>query len=157
MPLIQRRITDLASTSESDFDVATSLDDACQVKEFVLISDSTGMTAQTAISKCLSQFDWSDDECVVTEVGEVCKIKRSIHTFVRTEEDVAGIIRQAKSRGAMATFTFADPSLRAATVTLCEKEGVPFVDLMGPMLLRMKDFLKMTPNGQPRNRVALNR
>lgn len=156
MPLIQRRTTSLATTSESDLNVATSFNDA-RVKEFVLISDSTGMTAQTAISKCLSQFDWSDDECVITDVGEVCKIKKSIHTFVRTEDDVAAIIRQAKTRSAMATFTFADPNLRAATVTLCEKEGVPFVDLMGPMLLRMKDFLKMTPNGVPRNRVALNR
>jgi len=123
----------------------------------VLISDSTGMTIQTAISKCLSQFDWSDDECILTDTGEVCEIKRSVHTFVQTEERVADIIKNAKERSAMATFTFADPNLRAATVTLCEKNGVPFVDLMGPMLLRMKDFLQMTPSGQPRSKVALNK
>jgi len=146
-----RRITRLSSASESD------INNDSRIKEFVLISDSTGMTIQTAISKCLSQFDWSDDECILTDTGEVCEIKRSVHTFVQTEERVADIIKNAKERSAMATFTFADPNLRAATVTLCEKNGVPFVDLMGPMLLRMKDFLQMTPSGQPRSKVALNK
>jgi len=156
LPQIQRQTKFYAAASEGDANVPILLGDLL-VKEFMLISDSTGMTAQTAISKCLSQFDWSDDECIVTDSGKVCEIKRSVHTFVRTEEDVAALIEQAKERSAMATFTFADPNLRTATATLCEKSGVPFVDLMGPMLLRMKDFLKMTPTGAPQYRVALNR
>jgi len=125
-------------------------------KEFILISDSTGLTVQTAMSKCLSQFNWSDDECLLTDDGEICKIKRTVHSFVRTEEAVLGIVQKAKQNSAMAAFTFADPDLRARTATICEKLGVPFVDLMGPMLLRMTDFLKLAPAGTPRFRVSLN-
>jgi len=125
-------------------------------KEFILISDSTGLTVQTAMGKCLSQFNWSDDECLLTDEGEICKIKRTVHSFVRTEEAVLRIVRKAKQNSAMAAFTFADPDLRARTATICEKLGVPFVDLMGPMLLRMTDFLKLAPAGTPRFRVSLN-
>jgi len=66
------------------------------------------------------------------------------------------IIFKCRDRNALATFTFADPELRIKTMTLCEKTGVPFVDLMGPMLLRMADFLNIAPIGTPRKRVSLN-
>jgi len=125
-------------------------------KEFILVSDSTGLTVQTALSKCLSQFDWSDDECIITDEGEVSRIKRTIHTFIRSEEAVSRIVKEAGINSAMVAFTFADPDLRARAATLCEKEGVPFVDLMGPMLLRMTDFLKQSPAGKARTRVSLN-
>lgn len=145
-----------ASTERQQDDGMSSSPIGPITKEFILISDSTGMTAQTAMSKCLSQFDWSDDECVLTENGEVCKIKRTVYNFVRTEESMARIIHKCRERQALATFTFADPELRMKTMTLCEKIGVPFVDLMGPMLLRMADFLSIAPVGTPRKRVSLN-
>jgi len=126
-------------------------------KEFVLISDSTGLTVQTAMSKCLSQFDWSDDECLLIDEGEICKITKKVHSFIRSEEAILRIVQEAKENSAMVAFTFADPNLRASTAMLCEKTGVPFVDLMGPMLLRMTDFLKLSPMGKPaRLQVSLN-
>jgi len=140
-----------------EYDFGASAEMEPQEKQFVLISDSTGLTVQTALSKCLSQFDWSDDECLITDEGEICKITKKILSFVRTEEAVLKIVQEAKENSAMVAFTFADPDLRASAAMLCEKTGVPFVDLMGPMLLRMTDFLKLSPMGKPAAmRVSLN-
>jgi len=160
IPTSSKRVVQLSSplhaSTEEDANPSSVSSSSPITKEFVLISDSTGLTAQTAMSKCLSQFDWSDDECVVTEGGEVCKIKRTVYNFVRDEEAMQRIVHKCKARNALATFTFASPELRAQTMTLCEKLGVPFVDLMGPMLIRMTDFLNIVPVGTPRKRVSLN-
>lgn len=76
--------------------IPTSHPTEAQEKEFVLISDSTGLTVQTAMSKCLSQFDWSDDECLLIDEGEICKITKKVHSFIRSEEAILRIVQEAK-------------------------------------------------------------
>lgn len=121
-----------------------------------LLSDSTGVTVKTALSKCLSQFDWEDDECFLTENGAgVCEIERRTFTFVRSEETVLAILEQAARVEAMVAFTFAMPNLRVYAATVCGDLRLPHVDLMGPMIDTLSGFLGMRPVGNP-GKQALN-
>ena len=147
---------DMLFLSAADDDDNASVERKTNAKKVMLISDSTGVTAKTALSKCLSQFEWDDDQCFVTEDGEYCEIRRKLFTFVRSEEAVAAILKKAKKQKAMVAFTFADPNLRMKTVRMCELSNLPSVDLMGPMLDCLSNFLEQSPVGAPRTKVSLN-
>jgi regulator of PEP synthase PpsR (kinase-PPPase family) len=120
-----------------------------QTKMIFAVSDSTGVTAKSAIQKCLSQFG----SCGGDRSEEDCEVQIRTFTFCRGEETIASLVKHASSFGkenkkAFMMFTIADPTLREQTLRMCELSGIPAVDLLGPSLDQMLTFLGRDPIGR---------
>jgi regulator of PEP synthase PpsR (kinase-PPPase family) len=94
---------------------------------------------------------------------EACEtMNTKMYPFVRTEEDVAAILKNAKGWTALVVFTMADPALRESTRRMCEVANVQYVDLLGPMFDVMSGFFQRQPRGmitpadRPSRRRALS-
>ena len=128
------------------------------IKNVTMLSDSTGVSAKLILERALSQFD----SCGLLEAQEVdvqCEVKTRIFSHVTTEQKIATIIKVAKSQNALVIYTLSDPELRAKAARMCELSDTIGVDLMGPLLDGLSDFLKTSPSGTPvfaRPRIALS-
>jgi regulator of PEP synthase PpsR (kinase-PPPase family) len=131
-------------------------------KAIMILSDTTGVTAKTAVEKGLAQFNGCDDRFFNVEQGdldnndndsdgdEACETMNTrIYPFIRTEDDVAAILKNAKGLTALVVFTMADPELRETTCRMCELANVQYVDLLGPMFDAMSGFFQRQPLGTP--------
>jgi regulator of PEP synthase PpsR (kinase-PPPase family) len=145
-------------------------------KAIIILSDTTGVTAKTAVEKGLAQFNGCDDRFFSVEQNEnldindndidgdeACEtMNTKTYPFVRTEEDVATILKNAQGWSALVIFTMADPALRETTRRMCEVANVQYVDLLGPMFDVMSGFFQrqplgmITPTDRPSSRRALS-
>lgn len=142
-------------------------------KAIMILSDTTGVTAKTAVEKGLAQFNGCDDRFFSVEQqgkdnndndgDEACEtMNTKIYPFVRTEDDVAAILKNAKELTALVVFTMADPQLRETTCRMCKLANVQYVDLLGPMFDAMSGFFQrqplgmITPTDRPSKRRALS-
>jgi regulator of PEP synthase PpsR (kinase-PPPase family) len=137
-------------------------------KAIMILSDTTGVTAKTAVEKGLAQFNGCDDRffTVQSQGGaldsnnnndiddddddgdEACEsMNTRIYPFLRNEDDVAAILKKAKGLTALVVFTLADPELREKTCRMCELANVQYVDLLGPMFDVMSEFFQRQPLG----------
>jgi len=108
--------------------------------------------------------DNSNDE--QNKAVERCDVKTRVFTFIRSEEALASVIKTAQEKEAMAVFTLVDLDLREKCLRMCELSNVEAVDLLGPTLTTMSNFLGKSPTGlpqsimmerkQPAKRVALS-
>ena len=75
----------------------------------------------------------------------------SINTFthVGNEETAGLVVSQAKESKALLLYTLSDPEIRAKTKKMCDLLNVRCVDLMGPLLDGLSDFLGEAPLGTP--------
>ena len=120
-------------------------------KTILIISDTTGVTAKSAVEKSLAQFNGCDDRfsTTVTEDGEDCEVLRTkVFPFTKNEDEVAAIIKKAVEQDAMVVYTFADPELSLRAQRMCELAYVRYVDLLGPMFSAMSGFFQRAPLGK---------
>ncbi|WP_027725029.1 pyruvate, water dikinase regulatory protein [Tuberibacillus calidus] len=101
-----------------------------------VISDSVGETAELVIKAAVSQF-----KNVTVDVERF--------PYVNDIKSVEEIITAAKENQAMVVFTLVVPEIRETAVRLLETEGVPYVDIMGPVLTRMEDVFQSSPVYEP--------
>ena len=169
-------ILQATDNSESDDDIIQMLRGTlgnqvtrAKPKTIVIMSDTTGVTAKSAVEKSLAQFNGCDDRFlnVASEDGDDCEMLRTkIFPFVRNESEIAMIIKQAADQDAMVVYTFADPEVRETTARMCELANVLYVNLLGPMFAVMSGFFQRAPLGvstmgasdlsSPRRRRALS-
>jgi regulator of PEP synthase PpsR (kinase-PPPase family) len=129
-------------------------------KAIFILSDTTGGTAKSVVEKSLTQFNGCDDRFQIfppsssnSEDDEDCElIQTKMHTFCRTESQVANVIRKAAAMAgdgasAMVVYTLADPELRESAARMCELEGLVHVDLLGPMFSSMAALFQREPLG----------
>jgi regulator of PEP synthase PpsR (kinase-PPPase family) len=126
-------------------------------KAILILSDTTGVTAKTAVEKGLAQFNGCDDRFFTVQNNEndsdddgdeACEsMNTRIYPFLRNEDDVAAILKKAKGLTALVVFTLADPELREKTCRMCELANVQYVDLLGPMFDAMSGFFQRQPLG----------
>lgn len=156
---------DLDIFEDDDFtklDTKREFRDKPPPKVIFIVSDSTGITLKSALTRALAQFDscsgeeqrflnvpkcMGDDE--EDEDDFANEISTRAFTFIRSESAVASIVRKAEEKGAMIVFTIADPVLRDKTMRMSELSGVPCVDLFGPLWYELSDFLESDPAGVP--------
>jgi regulator of PEP synthase PpsR (kinase-PPPase family) len=72
---------------------------------------------------------------------------------------MASVVKKAKEKKAFILFTIADPLLRAKTLRMCELSNIPAIDLLGPSIDSLSQFLQRDPLGVPRavpQRVGLS-
>lgn len=101
-----------------------------------ILSDSVGETAELVTKAAISQFAPQDVE---------------LHRIPYVEDlaTIEEMIRSAKENGALVVFTLVLPQLRQHLLQLAEENGVPTVDIMGPMLSAMERHLEMPPKLKP--------
>ena len=93
-----------------------------------IISDGTGETASTMIRAALVQY--SSHEVNVVRMKNV-----------RTEEHVVNLIEDVFERKGMIVHTFASEEMRALIFEKASEKGIHVVDLMGPLLNSLGDYL----------------
>ncbi len=92
-----------------------------------ILSDSTGETAATMIRAALVQYSNKDINIIR------CK-------NVRTEMQAEAIVEECFERRGMLVYTMASPQLRNKIRELASSKGLPYFDLLGPLLNTLDTF-----------------
>lgn len=101
-----------------------------------LISDATGETAARIADAALSQF----------ERGDVVFIRRP---HVRSDEHIRQVVREARSVHGTILHTLVSSTTRAKLVECTRLNGVPALDLIGPLLSHLESFFGSRPKAEP--------
>ena len=104
--------------------------------KFYVLSDSVGETAELLAKAALSQFNGHED-----------KIQRI--PYVDDEGTLREAITLAKENNGMIAFTLVKPELRYQLMDMSKKNNVIAVDLLGPLLDRLEDYLGIEPKLEP--------
>ncbi|MBN2398791.1 MAG: kinase/pyrophosphorylase [Candidatus Aminicenantes bacterium] len=108
-----------------------------EFKRYVFaVSDATGKTCETVVQAALSQF-------ITTQI--------ILETFsnVRTLKKVYYILQRASKVNGVIIYTMASAKLRQKITELGRLNGVPTVDILGPVLTRLSDLLEISPMAKP--------
>jgi len=149
------------------------------VKRIFLISDATGVMSRSILLKSLAQFDICADEKApyatkvdranadakananenanddddnkedYTSTAGTCEVRTRTFTFVRTPQALLQILKKAKERGACVMYTIAQSELREQAWDECRRLNLVHVDLIGPSLNALSQFLDEEPLGIP--------
>jgi regulator of PEP synthase PpsR (kinase-PPPase family) len=102
----------------------------------LVVSDSTGSTAEHVLQAALAQF----------EAGDV-SVERRPQT--RTIEEIQQVVVEAHESGSMLVHTLASTQLRREIYRCAVERGVHSVDLLGNLLSDLSAYLGAPPGGVP--------
>lgn len=102
-----------------------------QDKTIYILSDGSGETAATMTKAALVQYSQPDISIVR-------------YKNVRTENQVEAIIDECFERRGMIVFTVANPSMRLRIRELAAGKGIPYHDLLGPLLGTLDTYFGKT-------------
>ncbi|EFM11761.1 protein of unknown function DUF299 [Paenibacillus curdlanolyticus YK9] len=105
-------------------------------RTIIVCSDAVGETAEAVAKATLRQF---------TQDG--IRIKRYGH--LRTEDEIAAIVRESAEGDGFIAYTLVQPELREMMREEANKHGVRAVDVMGPMMQAYIDTFGTFPKRQP--------
>lgn len=100
------------------------------------VSDGTGRTAEQALRAALTQFANRDVEIV-------------LKTEVRSEFQIYEIVTEVAIQHGFIIHTLVSEVLREYILRQCRIHNVNAIDLIGPLLLRLAQFLDESPQGEP--------
>ncbi|MCK4763265.1 MAG: kinase/pyrophosphorylase [Candidatus Aminicenantes bacterium] len=100
------------------------------------VSDASGKTCRMIVNAALSQF--KSTEVILKTISDVLTIEQ-IEEIVHWAAGVNGII----------IYTMVSPEFRRKITELGRLNGVPTVDILGPVLIRLTDMLEISPLAQP--------
>lgn len=100
------------------------------------VSDGTAATVRTVVQAVLAQFPG-------------VKVELKISPQIKTDGEIRQVIQQAREERGMVVYTLVSPSLREALLHEARAANVPAIDLIGPLLVRIEEFLKVPPKGIP--------
>jgi regulator of PEP synthase PpsR (kinase-PPPase family) len=108
-----------------------------EFKRYVFaVSDATGKTCETVALAALSQF-------------KTTQIVLETFSNVRSLQQVRNIFQQATQVYGVIIYTMVSPELRYKITELGRLNGLPTVDILGPVLTRLSDLLEISPLAQP--------
>ncbi len=102
----------------------------------LIVSDSTGATAEHVLQAALAQFDAED-----------VSIERRPQS--RSLEQIQNVVAEAHATGSMLVHTLASTELRREIYLRASERGVHSVDLLGNLLSDLSAYLGTTPGGVP--------
>mmetsp|Transcript_54855 Transcript_54855/g.63318 ORF Transcript_54855/g.63318 Transcript_54855/m.63318 type:complete len:478 (+) Transcript_54855:210-1643(+) len=135
-----------------------------EIKRIFLVSDATGVMSRSVLLKSLAQFDTCADERAPYETKRTknkttdttlvpatgtCDVQIRTFTFVRSISALSQILQTAHQKKACMMYTIAEPKLRNHAGKECQQLCLPHVDLMGPSLDVLSEFLDEEPLGIP--------
>lgn len=100
------------------------------------VSDGTAATAKLLIQAVLAQFP-----------KVIVEIKTRAHN--NTEEKIRHVIQEATEKKAIIAYTLVHPAVREILIQEGRKANIPVIDLLGPLLCRLEEFLQVPPKGIP--------
>jgi regulator of PEP synthase PpsR (kinase-PPPase family) len=107
-----------------------------KTKYIWVISDGSGSTAERVLQASLVQF--GHENVVVERIPDV-----------RTKKQIEDIIQRASRRKGFVAYTLVSTELRNEIVTRSNEHNVPTVDLLGPLLTSLSNFLASSPEAKP--------
>lgn len=109
-----------------------------------IVSDSTGETAATVIRAVLVHF--------MEHNIQITRFKN-----VRTQAQVEGVVREAFNQQALIVHTMVSPKLRQALEELGMEKGITTIDLLGPVLKTMGQWLNVNPTPEKEREAGILR
>lgn len=101
-----------------------------------LLSDATGETAEHMVLAALSQF--RDRPVTVRRFSNV-----------RSKNQVYEALDQALASGGLVVYTLVNTELAQLAYNECDALGLPCIDLLSPLLMRLSEFLGHSPEEMP--------
>ncbi len=111
-------------------------DNTKRMRHVLAVSDATGVTCELVVKAALAQFH--DTTVHLERIPNVL-----------TVEQVEEVFEKAAALDGIVIFTMVSPQLRDTVLERSQKTGVPAVDVLGPLLLRLTDLLEISPLAQP--------
>jgi|YelNatPaOPRAMG01_1025707.scaffolds.fasta_scaffold10515_2 regulator of PEP synthase PpsR (kinase-PPPase family) len=108
-----------------------------------ILSDATGETAFKVVKAALAQF-------------QNAEVETEIFPGILNAEQVEGILEEARHKRGLIVFTLVLPELRSTLLQLAREKGVECIDLLGPILVRLRDWLGREPLSRPGLRLDLD-
>jgi regulator of PEP synthase PpsR (kinase-PPPase family) len=105
-------------------------------RHIFVVSDATGETAEKVVLAALSQFETAN--VILTRLQDV-----------RTETQVASLLKEATEKDALIVYTIISPKLRSLLQRRAARQKVLAVDLMGSLLTQLQEHLNRSPLSQP--------
>ena len=102
----------------------------------LLVSDGSGRTAEQILNAALTQFPG---------VGVDVELKME----VRTEQAIEEIIREVSANKGFIVHTLVSDPLRDSMLRVSRIHNIEAIDLMGPLLSRLSQYLANSPTGEP--------
>lgn len=100
-----------------------------------IVSDSTGETAATMIRAALVQYQNRDINVIRTK-------------NVRNDSQAEAIVDECFERRGMIVYTIASPTLRIKIQELAAAKGIPYFDLLGPLLGTLDTYFGAASSSQ---------
>jgi regulator of PEP synthase PpsR (kinase-PPPase family) len=101
-----------------------------------IVSGGAGVSGEQVVNTVLAQFPGT--EVPVITVGNV-----------RHPAQIENVVSQVKALGGTIIHTLVDAHLRNRLIALAQEQGVPAIDLMGPLFTQLTTVLGRAPLGQP--------
>lgn len=101
-----------------------------------IVSDASGQTCERMVDAALRQF-------------KTTEVVKKLTPHVRSLPQIEAVIDEASKVDGVIFFTLVSPDARQKISELGRYEGVPTVDLLGPLLTRFSDLLEISPMAQP--------
>jgi [pyruvate, water dikinase]-phosphate phosphotransferase / [pyruvate, water dikinase] kinase len=101
-----------------------------------VVSDSVGETAELVTKAAMSQFN-----------GSGMTLKR--FPYVEDKEDIDEVLSLVSLDKAMVAYTLVKPEMRTYMKERAGQEGIPSVDLIGPIMDEIQQFSRKTPLFEP--------
>jgi hypothetical protein len=115
---------------------AEAAGDGCAARHVFIVSDATGRTAELVVRAALVQFQGAD-------------VQLTTRPHIRTAEDVHRVVAEAAEARGLIVHTLVSAAFRNRMLTEGRGQGVPTIDLLGPLLLRLEDLLRLQPMAKP--------
>ncbi len=101
-----------------------------------VVSDASGQTGERVVDAGLRQF-------------KTTEVVKKVVPHVRSLPQIQQVIDEAASVDGIVIFTLVSPDARQKISELGRYEGVPTIDLLGPLLTRFSDLLELSPMAMP--------
>lgn len=105
-------------------------------KKIVVLSDGTGRTAEQIAHAAIAQFG-----------SEALEVKKEVN--VRRVASVRRILAEAVKDGSAILYTAVSPKIRECIAQESTRMEIMTVDLLGPSLALLTDYLGVAPAGRP--------
>jgi len=114
------------------------------MEKIFVVSDGTGRTGEQVLKAALTQFPNVSVEIIMKQE-------------IRTEQQIEEVMQEVAGTKSFILHTLVSETLREALTRLCRINNIEAMDLMGPLLFRLTQYLDNAPTEEPGLFFKLNK